>query len=78
MQKRVGVVFSGCGYLDGTEITEAVSILIALDRRGVHRGLPLDEEHVVADGNLALLRSGCEHTGDVVVGRAADSLAVHV
>jgi len=34
MSRRVGVVFSGCGYLDGTEITEAVSILIALDRRG--------------------------------------------
>ena len=34
MPKRVGVVLSGCGYLDGTEITEAVSILIALDRRG--------------------------------------------
>src|SRR5690349_9597926 len=34
MSRRVGVVFSGCGYLDGTEITEAVSILVALDRRG--------------------------------------------
>jgi enhancing lycopene biosynthesis protein 2 len=34
MSARVGVVLSGCGYLDGTEIHEAVSILIALDRRG--------------------------------------------
>jgi enhancing lycopene biosynthesis protein 2 len=34
MAIRVGVVLSGCGYLDGTEITEAVSILVALDRRG--------------------------------------------
>ncbi len=34
MALRVGVVFSGCGYLDGSEIHEAVSILIALDRRG--------------------------------------------
>jgi enhancing lycopene biosynthesis protein 2 len=34
MTLRVGVILSGCGYLDGTEITEAVSILIALDRRG--------------------------------------------
>src|SRR5438552_2053863 len=34
MSIRVGVVLSGCGYLDGTEITEAVSILVALDRRG--------------------------------------------
>src|SRR5437762_1511129 len=34
MAARVGVILSGSGYLDGTEITEAVSILIALDRRG--------------------------------------------
>ncbi len=35
MATRVGVVLSGSGFYDGTEITEAVSILIALDRRGV-------------------------------------------
>jgi len=34
MAKRVGVVLSGCGVFDGSEIHEAVSILIALDRRG--------------------------------------------
>ena len=34
MSARVGVVLSGCGVFDGTEIHEAVSILIALDRRG--------------------------------------------
>ena len=33
MSVRVGVVLSGCGVFDGSEITEAVSILIALDRR---------------------------------------------
>lgn len=33
MAARVGVVLSGCGVLDGSEIHEAVSILIALDRR---------------------------------------------
>ena len=32
-QKRVGVVLSGCGYLDGAEIQEAVCTLLALDRR---------------------------------------------
>ena len=31
---KVGVVLSGCGVFDGSEIHEAVSILIALDRRG--------------------------------------------
>jgi enhancing lycopene biosynthesis protein 2 len=33
---RVGVVLSGCGVSDGSEIHEAVSILVALDRRGAH------------------------------------------
>jgi enhancing lycopene biosynthesis protein 2 len=36
MATRVGVVLSGCGVFDGTEIQEAVSILVALDRRGAH------------------------------------------
>src|SRR5437867_2164151 len=34
MSARVGVVLSGCGVQDGSEIHEAVSMLIALDRRG--------------------------------------------
>ena len=34
MAARVGLVLSGCGVMDGSEIHEAVSILIALDRRG--------------------------------------------
>ncbi|ABC81468.1 isoprenoid biosynthesis glyoxalase ElbB [Anaeromyxobacter dehalogenans] len=33
-QKRVGVVLSGCGFLDGAEIHEAVCTLLSLDRRG--------------------------------------------
>jgi enhancing lycopene biosynthesis protein 2 len=32
--KRVGVVLSGCGYLDGAEIHEATLTLLALDRGG--------------------------------------------
>lgn len=31
---RVGVLLSGCGYLDGSEIHEAVLTLLALDRLG--------------------------------------------
>ncbi|MGA2500801.1 MAG: isoprenoid biosynthesis glyoxalase ElbB [Tepidisphaeraceae bacterium] len=34
MATRVGVVLSGCGVFDGSEIHEAVSVLIALDKRG--------------------------------------------
>ncbi|MFZ5475133.1 MAG: isoprenoid biosynthesis glyoxalase ElbB [Myxococcota bacterium] len=34
MGKRVAVVLSGCGYLDGAEVHEAVISLLALDRAG--------------------------------------------
>lgn len=34
MGKRVGVLLSGCGAFDGSEIHEAVLILLALDRYG--------------------------------------------
>ena len=33
-QKRIGVLLSGCGVKDGTEIQEAVLTLLALDRAG--------------------------------------------
>jgi enhancing lycopene biosynthesis protein 2 len=36
MAKTVGVLLSGCGVIDGSEIHEAVSILIALDKRGAN------------------------------------------
>jgi enhancing lycopene biosynthesis protein 2 len=32
---QVAVVLSGCGFLDGAEITEAVSTLVALDQAGL-------------------------------------------
>lgn len=34
MKKRVGVVLSGCGVFDGSEIHEAVCTLLAIDRNG--------------------------------------------
>lgn len=34
MKKRVGVVLSGCGVRDGSEIHEAVLTLLAIDRNG--------------------------------------------
>jgi enhancing lycopene biosynthesis protein 2 len=34
MAKRVGVILSGCGHRDGSEIGEAVVTLLALDRAG--------------------------------------------
>ncbi|MCA8972110.1 MAG: isoprenoid biosynthesis glyoxalase ElbB [Planctomycetes bacterium] len=48
-KKQIGVVLSGCGYLDGTEIHEAVCGLLALDRAGaeVHCFAPDIEFDVV-------------------------------
>lgn len=34
MKKKIGVILSGCGVYDGSEIHEAVITLLALDRRG--------------------------------------------
>jgi hypothetical protein len=34
LPRRVGVVLSGCGVFDGSEIQEAVLTLLALDKRG--------------------------------------------
>ena len=34
MSKRIGVILSGCGYLDGSEINEAVLTLLHLDEAG--------------------------------------------
>ena len=34
MKKKVGVILSGCGYLDGAEIQEAVLTLLAIGRGG--------------------------------------------
>jgi enhancing lycopene biosynthesis protein 2 len=47
---RVGVVLSGCGYLDGAAVQEAVFTLLALDRAGaeVHCFAPdMDQRKVV-------------------------------
>jgi enhancing lycopene biosynthesis protein 2 len=48
--KRVGVVLSGCGYLDGAEIHEATCTLLSLDRRGaqlVAMAPDVEQLHVV-------------------------------
>ncbi len=33
--KKIAVILSGCGFLDGTEITEAVSTIVCLSEQGV-------------------------------------------
>jgi enhancing lycopene biosynthesis protein 2 len=50
-EKRVAVILSGCGYLDGSEIQEAVLALLALDRAGakVQCAAPDKPQHHVLD-----------------------------
>lgn len=47
MERKVAVILSGCGYLDGSEITEAVSTLIALSEEGaIYNCYSIDQEVV--------------------------------
>ena len=48
--KRVAVILSGCGHRDGSEITDAVSTLIALSEAGaVYKIFAPDIEFAVTD-----------------------------
>lgn len=50
MSKKVGVMLSGCGVFDGSEIHEAVLTLLALDRAGVETvcmAPDMDQIHVI-------------------------------
>jgi len=52
---RVGVMISGCGYLDGAEIQESVFTLLALSKRG-HEIVPIAPE--TAQSGVTDHRSG--------------------
>lgn len=50
MSKKIAVVLSGCGYLDGAEIRESVITLLELDKQNAQVGIfapDLDQHHVV-------------------------------
>ncbi len=50
MAKKIGVLLSGCGYLDGAEIQESVVTLLAIDRAGaeaVCMAPDIEQMHVV-------------------------------
>ena len=51
MSKKIGVLLSGCGYLDGAEIREAVLTLLALDQDGVEVSIfaPNEKQHHVVN-----------------------------
>ncbi len=77
MGKRVGVVLSGCGVFDGTEIHEAVLTLLFLDRAGaeiVCAAPDVDQLHVMNhmtneemdDRRNVLIESARIARGDIV------------
>ena len=48
--KKVAVILSGCGYLDGAEIRESVLALLALDIEGIEYSIfapDMQQYHVV-------------------------------
>ena len=50
MSKKIGVILSGCGYLDGAEIRESVITLLSIDRLGAEAicmAPNIDQMHVV-------------------------------
>jgi enhancing lycopene biosynthesis protein 2 len=82
-QKRVGVVLSGCGYLDGAEIQEAVCTLLALDKRKaalVAMAPDVEQLHVVDHVKSAPVdgagRNVLAEASRIVRGRIKDLAAV--
>jgi len=50
MMRKIGVVLSGCGHLDGAEIQETVVTLLAIDRAGAEAicmAPDIDQMHVI-------------------------------
>jgi enhancing lycopene biosynthesis protein 2 len=84
MSTRVGVVLSGCGVFDGSEIHEAVSILIALDRRGAQAicmapNIPqaMVVNHLTGKAEVEERRYVLEEAARIARGRIRDLAVVH-
>lgn len=67
MAKKIGVVLSGCGVYDGSEIHEAVLTLLSLDRRGA--------EAVVCAPDAAQMHVVDHRSGEVEAGASRNVLA---
>lgn len=75
--KKIAVVLSGCGFLDGTEITEAVSLLIALGQNGAQATCFAPNTDVEAMDHLGKKPSGekrntLQEAARIARGRVAD------
>ena len=66
MAKKIGVILSGCGVYDGSEIHEAVITLLAIDRNGA--------EAVCMAPNVAQMHVVNHLTGEVAAGESRNVL----
>jgi len=56
--KKVAVILSGCGHLDGAEITEAISTLIAIGQHGAEFKIFAPNKDVPETNHLTQQKSG--------------------
>ena len=56
--KKIAVILSGCGYLDGAEITEAVSILVSIGQHGADYKCFAPNKDVVETNHLTQKPTG--------------------
>ncbi|TCD48784.1 isoprenoid biosynthesis glyoxalase ElbB [Chlorobium sp. N1] len=79
MKKRIGVILSGCGHLDGSEIQEAVLTLLSIDRMGAEAvcfAPDIPQHHVVnhlsGEEEPGARRRVLEESARIARGRVAD------
>jgi enhancing lycopene biosynthesis protein 2 len=60
MKKKIGVVLSGCGVRDGSEIHEAVLTLLAIDRNGAEAVCMAPNLEVPEVNHLAMQETGAK------------------
>jgi enhancing lycopene biosynthesis protein 2 len=60
MKKKIGVVLSGCGVRDGSEIHEAVLTLLAIDRNGAEAVCMAPDMEVPEVNHLAMQETGAK------------------
>lgn len=84
MTMRAGVLLSGCGYLDGSEIHEAVLTMLHLDRAGAEviciapRGQQRDVvDHATGKEAVGQVRDIMEESARIARGRIRDLATVH-
>lgn len=58
MQKKVAVVLGGCGFKDGTEITEAVSVIVSLSELGAELQFFAPDREFVVKNNITAEPTG--------------------